>query len=221
MKKRKPCVDCASAPKRKGHPLWCDECWLRRQPVDVRAWHAERRRDAVPVSLRLEKLPPGAHPPAGRSWCRACQTFVLDQDMPAAGGRRCATCSSVSSHDRYVKRTYGPDAEYDRMLKRQGGRCGGCGAVPRTKRLAVDHNHKTGRVRGLLCDSCNHDILGPAERHPRPADVLRALAAWVENDGWKAGGATVGFGPKDRLRASVLGTGPAVRPGMEMDPAPY
>ncbi|WP_424923390.1 endonuclease VII domain-containing protein [Actinocrispum wychmicini] len=43
----------------------------------------------------------------------------------------------------------------------QGGRCAICQrATGRGKRLAVDHNHATGEVRGLLCKPCNRDVLG-------------------------------------------------------------
>lgn len=43
------------------------------------------------------------------------------------------------------------------MLARQGGRCAICERSPGILRVAlrVDHDHATGRVRGLLCDSCN------------------------------------------------------------------
>lgn len=43
------------------------------------------------------------------------------------------------------------DAEYAAMLERQGGGCAICGATPKTRRLHVDHDHRTGDVRGLLC----------------------------------------------------------------------
>ncbi len=47
--------------------------------------------------------------------------------------------------------------EFDEMVKRQDGKCGICGGYPgsRTKRLCVDHDHKTNKVRGLLCKKCN------------------------------------------------------------------
>lgn len=48
------------------------------------------------------------------------------------------------------------------MQDEQGGRCAACGRPEtslgnhgKVKRLAVDHNHETGEVRGLLCLSCN------------------------------------------------------------------
>lgn len=50
----------------------------------------------------------------------------------------------------------GVDADrYNAMLADQGGGCAICGAEPKTRRLHVDHDHKTGRVRGLLCHRDN------------------------------------------------------------------
>ena len=58
---------------------------------------------------------------------------------------------------------YGIDgSEYDAMLARQGGVCAICRSNhPGDKRggsFHVDHCHRTGAVRGLLCLSCNHGI---------------------------------------------------------------
>jgi hypothetical protein len=50
------------------------------------------------------------------------------------------------------------ESEYEVILRYQGGVCAGCGEPPRKTRLAVDHSHKTGQVRGLLCWLCNRAI---------------------------------------------------------------
>ena len=50
------------------------------------------------------------------------------------------------------------DAEYDRLLEAQNGGCAICGNPPKTRRLHVDHNHRTGRIRGLLCFRCNRAL---------------------------------------------------------------
>lgn len=66
-------------------------------------------------------------------------------------------------------------AEYDAILEEQGGGCGICGRAPSEgKRHAVDHDHKTGFVRGLLCFMCNKRVLGA-----RSAEVLIKTAAYV------------------------------------------
>lgn len=49
--------------------------------------------------------------------------------------------------------------DYNSMLSAQGGKCAnkGCPNIPDTldRMLAVDHDHVTGNVRGLLCCNCN------------------------------------------------------------------
>lgn len=49
--------------------------------------------------------------------------------------------------------------DYDRMEREQGFRCGICGTTePRragTTRFCVDHDHVSGKIRGLLCNRCN------------------------------------------------------------------
>lgn len=46
-------------------------------------------------------------------------------------------------------------SKYNLLLKFQGGGCGICGCKPGPTRLAVDHCHTTGLLRGLLCYRCN------------------------------------------------------------------
>lgn len=60
-----------------------------------------------------------------------------------------------------VKKVYGIDGDqYDALLDLQAGGCAVCGGKPKSKRLAVDHDHRTGAVRGLLCKRHNKDALG-------------------------------------------------------------
>lgn len=67
--------------------------------------------------------------------------------------------------------------EYDAILAEQGGGCGICGRPPTDgKRHAVDHDHKSGLIRGLLCFMCNKRVLGA-----RSADVLIRTAAYVQD----------------------------------------
>ena len=58
--------------------------------------------------------------------------------------------------------------DYDKLLEEQGGVCAICGGKSgpysnlehRLPSLCVDHNHKTGKIRGLLCHRCNIWISG-------------------------------------------------------------
>lgn len=72
---------------------------------------------------------------------------------------------------RAVKHKFGiPIDEYNRMVAEQNNLCAVCGN-PETstrngviKSLAVDHNHKTGKVRKLLCESCN-TVIGKVDEN--------------------------------------------------------
>jgi len=79
------------------------------------------------------------------------------------------------------KRTYGMEwGDYDRMLAEQNGLCKICGKPPtkgKGKILHVDHDHKTGRVRALLCVNCNQ-MIGHAQED---ADILVAGARYIEH----------------------------------------
>ena len=61
--------------------------------------------------------------------------------------------------ERQLKRDFGIDLlVYNNMFEEQYGVCAICGKVDRDKRLAVDHNHLTKKVRGLLCGDCNRGL---------------------------------------------------------------
>lgn len=55
---------------------------------------------------------------------------------------------------RLYKYNITPD-EYLRMVDEQRGRCAICHELPSKRALAVDHDHETNKVRGLLCIKCN------------------------------------------------------------------
>jgi hypothetical protein len=78
----------------------------------------------------------------------------------------------------HLRRRYGIDAdEYTRLLEAQGEVCAICGGSnPSGHRLAVDHCHARGVVRGLLCHSCNSG-LGKLRDDP---DLLRLAIAYLE-----------------------------------------
>jgi Autographiviridae endonuclease VII len=65
------------------------------------------------------------------------------------------------ARDYRYKRLYGITLqEYERILAEQNGSCAGCGWKPKPgqRRLHVDHNHKTLKVRGIVCWKCNSAI---------------------------------------------------------------
>ncbi len=57
------------------------------------------------------------------------------------------------------------ETDYQNMVDSQDNLCAICGQVERqNKALAVDHDHDTGEIRGLLCSYCNVR-LGWFEKH--------------------------------------------------------
>jgi hypothetical protein len=69
-----------------------------------------------------------------------------------------------------VRRKYGiTEEEYEALKKKQKNRCAICGKRPvgRYKELAVDHDHKTRRVRGLLCTATCNRIIGMMKEDPK------------------------------------------------------
>lgn len=56
--------------------------------------------------------------------------------------------------------------QYEEMFSKQDGVCAICKQPWKTRRLAVDHCHKTGKIRGLLCGRCNGQL------------------GWLENEQW-------------------------------------
>lgn len=82
-------------------------------------------------------------------------------------------------HERALKHNYGITLkDYHNMLEQQNGRCAICD-IPsietRQKKLHVDHDHASDKVRGLLCEHCNR-MLGLAKERPH---VLEAAAQYL------------------------------------------
>ncbi len=115
--------------------------------------------------------------------CNTClqekpiDSFYLHRGARTSEGYRAPTCKDchkqksmawaeknpdkVAAHrrKRNLKEKYGLTVEqYDEMVFEQNGACFVCNTVPERRRLNVDHCHKTGKVRKLLCDKCNMAI---------------------------------------------------------------
>jgi len=88
-----------------------------------------------------------------QSWCNKCRSEYYQAHKPKL--RRMI-------RDNMLKRSYGiTQSDYEDLLKRQNGKCAICGLLEekhRSKVLNVDHNHKTKKVRGLLCNNCNRGL---------------------------------------------------------------
>jgi hypothetical protein len=101
--------------------------------------------------------------------------------------RSCIACrdrvGQERQRDNHLKRLYGiSEEEYDSLLVSQDFRCAICReeskALGKNARLHVDHNHLTGKVRGLLCYACNIAI-GFLEEDP---DRVQKIMDYLERE---------------------------------------
>lgn len=117
--------------------------------------------------------------------CKPC-TIAQQRTYREANLEKVRVNGRAAAHRYTLKRKYGMTrGDYDRMLEEQGGGCAICGETnpgcrnPHAKKtrtaFAVDHDHGTGNVRGLLCDDCNQ-ALGRMKDNP---STLVAAAAYL------------------------------------------
>lgn len=97
--------------------------------------------------------------------CIVCERAFQPKQIRGVGRSYCSdTCRGKA---RYRRRKFGTSqkyyADYDALFEKQDGKCGICGE-PETikdgrngkrKKLALDHCHSSGKLRGLLCTGCN------------------------------------------------------------------
>jgi len=87
--------------------------------------------------------------------CKDCGAPVTN---PEKTGHYCHRCRKY--YEKYKIRT----SDYNRILEKQGHKCAICGTTEKTTvktaaaDFVVDHCHKTGTIRGLLCVNCNTGI---------------------------------------------------------------
>ena len=127
--------------------------WLEGQPIELQTEWADQRRRIAERDTRYgyRARVPEAEWPEGERWCSECQTFI---PLFYCTGSRCKAHASRAAHASLTKRLYDFTREdYENLLAWQKGRCYICQQVPKSRRLAVDHDHRTMLVRGLLCAS--------------------------------------------------------------------
>lgn len=115
-----------------------------------------------------------------RNSCKICMNERVKRHYWKPGKK-------AKHRDTQLKHDYGIGVkQYDELFENQNGVCAIC-RCPETKknqygvvRLSVDHNHKTGKVRGLLCMNCNNGL----GRMKDSKDILSRASLYLEqNDG--------------------------------------
>jgi hypothetical protein len=92
--------------------------------------------------------------------CKACKALYNKTDRVQELRKDWRVNNKQRMRENNYKKSYGTTIEdYDRMLKEQKGKCAICSSTETKNKnysyFAVDHCHKTGKIRGLLCDKCN------------------------------------------------------------------
>jgi hypothetical protein len=85
-----------------------------------------------------------------------------------------------ADRDGHLRRKYGIGIDdFDRLLLKQSGTCAICEEPsPVEGSLHVDHDHASGRVRGLLCVSCNNALGAFRES----LDIFQRAADYLDRD---------------------------------------
>ena len=91
----------------------------------------------------------------------------------------------TSAKKRKLKMKYGLTPErVQEMVVEQGGKCAACGSTEpggRHNVWLIDHNHMTGKVRGLLCNGCNVALGMLKEDETRIFALIEYLRRYKEN----------------------------------------
>jgi hypothetical protein len=121
----------------------------------------------------ISEFPPNRYKKCGvQAYCREC-----NRPRAVAQMQRFRRENPELAMLRDRKRKYGiTEEQFHSMLEAQDNACAICRRAITTFNLHVDHCHGTGRVRGLLCKTCNH---GLGQFYDSPENLRRA-AAYIE-----------------------------------------
>lgn len=144
--------------------------------------HNQRACNICKVILNIEEFPVDSSRKTGRAYrCTKCSLeqgaryrrlnkdsiseygkkwYAKNKEKSAEKSRKWHEKNIGKKRDKHLRKTYGISlVEYAKMVCDQNGLCLICNNPPtgsgRYEELFVDHDHATGRVRGLLCHGCN------------------------------------------------------------------
>ena len=110
--------------------------------------------------LKAKNSPPQM---TGSMRCYVCETekdvtlFALDKGRLNGRRNECKNCMKQLNREQYFKHNWGITlSEFDAMKQKQDGCCGCCGK--KSEKLVLDHDHKSGLLRQLICSACNSGI---------------------------------------------------------------
>jgi hypothetical protein len=116
-----------------------------------------------------------ANPEPTKERVKAWQAANMDRHLENQRRRRARPDVKAKNRADHLRRKYGiTQADYEALLARQNGGCAICRRKPNEKiSLHVDHEHDSGRIRGLLCFRCNNAL---GDLGDDPVQLQRAIA---------------------------------------------
>jgi hypothetical protein len=177
---------CANSKRPSGRGSYCKDCFNARSMAS----YAKRTREKLGRDVAVRRVVPD-----GYRYCPDCgETKPLDefprsQNDTSGRHRYCKPCHNARGQET-KKRLYGGSREYhlrhrygigqasfDFMLAMQGDACAICRAPDPQH---VDHDHRTGQVRGILCFNCNGG-LGQFRDNP---EFLAGAITYLKGTTW-------------------------------------
>jgi hypothetical protein len=120
-----------------------------------------------------------------QSWCAVCdkKRSKIYRDKGHSSKKRNSKLRKLHPEKEpsyKIKYRYGVTAEtYTKMFEKQKGLCEICKKPsPPSKRLGIDHNHITGKVRDLLCMRCNSGIGMFGDNINTTKNAIKYLKKW-------------------------------------------
>lgn len=91
--------------------------------------------------------------------------YLANKEMIAAKRKQYYIDHPEKVRHHHLRTSYGLSPEkYEEMVCSQEQKCAICGNTSEGESLHVDHNHHTGKIRGLLCRSCNTKLVAIEDR---------------------------------------------------------
>lgn len=119
-----------------------------------------------------------------RKKCVRCGKIRHTKNFPRANSQKdgysswCKSCTRSYNGESYIRNSYGMDkGQYNDFINSRHSRCDACGDKVAGTNRHVDHDHKTGRVRGLLCRRCNW-MVGASEDG---LEILTRVGDYIRN----------------------------------------
>lgn len=113
----------------------------------------------------------------GKRYCVYCNKYKKIEEFDQSRKHMCKLCRRNIA----IKNKYHVNSQdYDELLKKQKGKCALCktrNTGNKNNFFDIDHNHRTNKIRGLLCNICNRFIIGNIEK--RKISIVR-LTKYLE-----------------------------------------